>query len=341
VGQSSSVSVKPVAVVTGASAGVGRATAIALADAGYDVGLIARGEAGLRAAADDVLGHGGRALGVAADVAEWTEVRDAARAIEEHLGPVEVWVNNAMTTVFAPVADTDPAEIRRATEVTYLGQVHGAMAALELMRPRDRGLIVSVGSALAFRGIPLQAAYCGSKFAVRGFMESLRTELLHEGSGVRVSMVHMPALNTPQFDWCRSRMPDHPQPVPPIYQPEVAARAILASVRHRRRQRIVGGWNWMIIQGNKVAPGVFDHYAARTAWSGQQVTGQPVEDRPGNLDEAADAKPGTEHGAHGGFDQRAHGVLDRQFLRSLGQVGRELVESLRDRARELAGAPSR
>jgi short-subunit dehydrogenase len=341
VGQSSSVSVKPVAVVTGASAGVGRATAIALADAGYDVGLIARGEAGLRAAADDVLGHGGRALGVAADVAEWTEVRDAARAIEEHLGPVEVWVNNAMTTVFAPVADTDPAEIRRATEVTYLGQVHGAMAALELMRPRDRGLIVSVGSALAFRGIPLQAAYCGSKFAVRGFMESLRTELLHEGSGVRVSMVHMPALNTPQFDWCRSRMPDHPQPVPPIYQPEVAARAILASVRHRRRQRIVGGWNWMIIQGNKVAPGVFDHYAARTAWSGQQVTGQPVEDRPGNLDEAADAKPGTEQGAHGGFDQRAHGVLDRQFLRSLGQVGRELVESLRDRARELAGAPSR
>jgi short-subunit dehydrogenase len=320
---------------------VGRATAIALADAGYDVGLIARGEAGLRAAADDVLGRGGRALAVAADVAEWTEVREAAQAIEEHLGPVEVWVNNAMTTVFAPVADTDPAEIRRATEVTYLGQVHGAMAALELMRPRDRGLIVSVGSALAFRGIPLQAAYCGSKFAVRGFMESLRTELLHERSGVRVSMVHLPALNTPQFDWCRSYMPDHPQPVPPIYQPEVAARAILASVRHRRRQRIVGGWNWMIIQGNKVAPGVFDHYAARTAWSGQQVTGQPVDDRPGNLEEAADAKPGTERGAHGGFDQRAQGVMDRQFLRSLGQVGRELLESFLDRARELAGASSR
>jgi short-subunit dehydrogenase len=326
---------RPVAVVTGASAGVGRATCIGLADAGYDVGLIARGEAGLRGAAHDVLAHGGRALAVVADVASWEDVRRAAHAVEDELGPVEVWVNNAMTTVFAPISETAPHEIRRATEVTYLGQVHGAMAALELMRPRDRGAIVCVGSALAFRGIPLQAAYCGSKFAVRGFMESLRTELLHDGCHVRVSVVHLPAVNTPQFGWCRSRLPDAPKPVPPIYEPERAAKAILAAARSGRRQRILGSWNWLIVQANKFAPGVLDHYAARTGWRSQQVPGHPIPERVGNLEAAGDAEPGTDHGARGGFDERAHGVLDRQFLQSLGHVGREVLSSVADRVHEV------
>jgi NAD(P)-dependent dehydrogenase (short-subunit alcohol dehydrogenase family) len=314
---------------------------VALAKAGYDVGLIARGEAGLRATADDVLAAGGRALAVAADVASWADVREAAHAVEGQLGEVDVWVNNAMTTVFAPVRVTDPREIWRATEVTYLGQVHGALAALELMRPRDRGIIVSVGSALAFRGIPLQAAYCGSKFAVRGFMQSLRTELLHEGSHIRVAEVHLPAINTPQFEWCRTRVPGHPQPVPPIYQPEVAARAIVAAARDGRRQRIVGSWNWLVIQGNKVMPGVFDHYAARTGWTSQQMTGELVGERDGNLDKAVDGEPGTDQGAAGRFGDRASGVLDRDFLRSLGQVGRDVAASIRDRIRELSSSDHR
>jgi len=315
---------------------VGRATSIAFARAGYDVGLVARGEAGLRAAADDVLAAGGRALAVEADVAEWAEVRAAAGAIEERLGTIEVWVNNAMTTVFAPISETDPDEIRRATHVTYLGQVHGAMAALERMRPRDRGVIVSVGSALAFRAIPLQAAYCGSKFAVRGFMETLRTELLHEGSHIKVAAVHLPALNTPQFDWCRSRMRHHPEPVPPIYQPEVAAKAIVSVATTGRRQRIVGVWNWLVIQGNKVMPGVLDHYAARTGWSSQVMPGSPTGERDGNLDKPLDDEPGSDHGARGRFSDRAHGVLDRQFLRSLGQTGRDMAASIRDRGREVS-----
>lgn len=332
---------RPVAVVTGASAGVGRATSVALAAAGYDVGLIARGEAGLRGAADDVLAAGGRALAIAADVASWDDVRRAAHAVEDQLGAVDVWVNNAMTTVFAPVSEVDPRDIWRATEVTYLGQVHGALAALELMRPRDRGVIVSVGSALAFRGIPLQAAYCGSKFAVRGFMEALRTELLHEGSHVRISSVHLPAVNTPQFEWCRSRLPGHPQPVPPIYPPELAARAIVVAARQAPRQRIVGSWNWLVVQGNKVFPGVFDHYAARTAWSSQQMPDEPVGERDGNLDKARDDDPGTDRGPAGRFGDRAGGVLDRNFLRSLGQVGLDVATSIRDRLRELASSDHR
>jgi NAD(P)-dependent dehydrogenase (short-subunit alcohol dehydrogenase family) len=208
------------------------------------------------------------------------------------------------------------------------------MAALDLMRPRDRGVIVSVGSALAFRGIPLQAAYCGSKFAVRGFMQTLRTELLHEGSHIRVSMVHLPAVNTPQFSWCRSRLPGHPQPVPPIYEPEVAARAIVAAAGSGRRERIVGTWNWLVVQGNKVMPGVLDHYAARSAWSAQENARQRTGEREGNLDKPLDDEPGTDHGAHGGFADRAGGVLDPHFLRSLGQAGRDLAASIRDRARE-------
>jgi short-subunit dehydrogenase len=324
-----------VAVVTGASAGVGRATGVALARAGYDVALLARGEDGLRAAADDVLAAGGRALAVQLDVADWDAVREAAHRVEAELGPIDAWVNNAMTTVFAPVRETSAAEVRRATEVTYLGQVHGAMAALDVMRPRDRGVIVSVGSALAFRAIPLQASYCGAKFAVRGFMESLRTELLHEGSGIKVACVHLPAVNTPQFRWCRSRMPDEPQPVPPIYEPEVAARAIVAAARDGRRQRIVGAWNWVIIHGNRLLPGVFDHYAARTGWSSQQVPGEHVGSREGNLLAAEDDAPGTDRGAHGPFDGRANGVLAKEFVRSLPDVARDVAASIGARSREV------
>jgi hypothetical protein len=209
------------------------------------------------------------------------------------------------------------------------------MAALELMRPRDRGVIVSVGSALAFRGIPLQAAYCGSKFAVQGFMQVLRAELLHDGSHVRVAQVHLPAVNTPQFGWCRTRLPGHPRPVSPVYQPEVAARAIVAAAADGRRQRIVGSWNWLIIQGNKLMPGVLDHYAARTAWSGQQMTDDHVGWRAGNLDEPLDEKPGSDRGAKGRFGDEAGGVFDRHFLRSLGQTARDLGAAVRDRAREL------
>jgi short-subunit dehydrogenase len=332
---------RPICVITGASAGVGRATAIAFADAGYDVGLVARGEDGLRRAADDVLRRGGRALAVDADVASWPDVRAAAHAVEDELGPVAVWVNNAMATVFAPVERTGAAELQRATEVTYLGQVHGALAALEVMRPRDRGTIVSVGSALAFRAIPLQAAYCASKFATRGFMESLRTELLHAHSGIRVSMVHLPAVNTPQFEWSRSRLDRQPQPVPPIYHPEVAARAIVAVARSGRRQRIVGGWNRLIIEGNKVAPGVFDHYAARTAWSAQEVQDQPVEPRDGNLYEPLDDTTGCDRGAHGPFGDRSGRTITIGFLRTLPNTMAEVVASARDRFGEVVSTVRR
>ncbi len=332
---------RPVAVVTGASAGVGRATAIAFARAGYDVGLLARGRAGLEGAASDVLAEGGRALAVQADVADWSAVRQAATEIEAALGPIEVWVNNAMATVFAPIRDTDPAEIRRATEVTYLGQVHGALAALEVMRPRDRGVIVSVGSALAFRAIPLQASYCGAKFAARGFMEALRAELLHDHSGIRVSIVHLPAVNTPQFLWSRSKMHDQPQPVPPIYEPEVAARAIVAAARDGRRQHIVGVWNRLIVYGNRVFPGVFDHFAARTGWSSQEIEGEHIGPRDGNLDKPYDEDFGTDHGARGPFDDRAKGMLAPQFIRSLPQVARDSAAAVRDRVLEVAhGHPS-
>ena len=212
---------RKVALVTGASAGVGRATAVELASRGFDVALLARGRAGLDAAASEVESRGARALSVPADVSDYDEVNSAAARVEEELGPLDVWVNNAMTTSFSPLSDTKPEDFRRAIEVTFLGQVWGTMAALARMRPRDRGNIVNVGSALAFIGIPLQSPYCAAKFACRGFFESTRAELLHEGSHIRLSMVHLPAVNTPQFDWCQTTMDRHPQPVPPIYQPEI------------------------------------------------------------------------------------------------------------------------
>src|SRR4051812_899205 len=216
-----------IAVVTGASGGVGRATAVMLAERGFDVGLVARGTAGLDAAAAAVEHTGARALAVPADVASFEDVDRAAARTEEQLGPIDVWVNNAMTTVFAPIWDVEPSDFERAIEVTFLGQVWGTKAALARMRPRNSGTIVNVGSALAFMGIPLQSAYCASKFACRGFFESVRAELIHEESAIRISMVHLPAVNTPQFDWCETTLPTHPQPVPPIYQPEVAAKAIV------------------------------------------------------------------------------------------------------------------
>jgi short-subunit dehydrogenase len=321
-------------VITGASAGVGRAAARRFAQEGWDVGLVARGQDGLDTAAGEVEETGRRALTVAADVADFEALRKAGHAVEDALGPIDVWVGNAMATVFSPIADLEPDEVRRATEVTYLGQVHGALVALELMRPRDRGTIVAVGSALAFRAIPLQAPYCAAKFATRGFMEALRTELLHDGSGIRVAQVHLPAMNTPQFGWCRNKLPHHPQPVAPIYTPEKAAAAIFRSAADGRRQRIVGSWNRMLVIANKVAPGVLDHFAAATSWDGQQLA-----DEPGtgfdNLDSPVDGAPGTDRGAHGRFGRRDGGVLDPSFLSTLpgvaGDVGRAVVARFRER----------
>src|SRR4051812_23705582 len=218
-----------VAVVTGASAGVGRATAALLAQRGFDVALLARGDAGLSGAANEVRRAERRALVLPVDVSVFSDIDAAAERVEQELGPIAVWINDAMTTVFAPVWDVDPKDYQRAVEVTFLGQVWGTKAALARMRPRDQGTIVNIGSALAFMGIPLQSAYCAAKFACRGFFQSVRAELIHEGSHVRMSMVHLPAVNTPQFDWCATSMPNPPQPVPPIYQPEVAARAVVAA----------------------------------------------------------------------------------------------------------------
>jgi short-subunit dehydrogenase len=290
-----------VVVVTGASAGVGRATALAFARQGASVGLIARGQERLEATARELEQAGGRAEAVPADVADAQAVEDAAGRIESALGPIDVWVNNAMATVFAPFERTEPDEFRRATEVTYLGSVWGTMAALRRMKPRDRGVIVQVGSALAYRGIPLQAAYCGAKHALQGFLESLRTELRHEGSNVRLTMVQLPAVNTPQFTWSRVKMPHTPQPVPPIFQPEVAADAIVFAAGHPRREVMVGWPTVKAILGNAVAPGIADRYLAQNGYQAQQTDVALEHERPGNLFEPVDG----DRGAHGPFDDRA------------------------------------
>lgn len=322
-----------VAVVTGATGGVGRATVRELARRGYDIGLLARGRAGLEAASAEVTAMGRRACAVPTDVADFEQVDAAGSRVEAELGPINAWVNNAMTTVFASVVDVEPGEIRRATEVTYLGQVHGAMAALSRMRPRDRGVIVSVGSALAFRGIPLQSAYCGSKFAVRGFMESLRGELLAEHSAIRVCQVHLPAVNTTQFGWCRSRMPRHPMPVPPIYQPEVPARAIVRIIDSGARRDVVGAWTWLMIQLNQLMPGVGDHYMAQTGIDSQQTDIPISADRPDDLEDPVDDD--ADHGAHGIFDECADGLTDPSFLTTLPTAALKLAKAAGGRAAEV------
>jgi len=296
-----SVNKREVVVVTGASAGVGRATVRAFARRGACVGLIARGRDGLNAAREEIESLGGKALVVAGDVSDAEHMEAAATAVEQAFGPIDVWVNNAMVSVFSPANEMTPAEYQRVTEVTYLGYVYGTLAALRRMRPRDRGVIIQVGSALAYRGIPLQSAYCGAKHAVQGFTESVRCELLHDGSNVKLTMVQLPALNTPQFSWVKSRLPRKPQPVPPIYQPEVAAGAIVRAAHHYRRQWYVGGSTALAITADKIAPGLADRYLARQGYEAQQYDGPADPQRPNNLYEAL---PG-DHGAHGNFDHRS------------------------------------
>jgi NAD(P)-dependent dehydrogenase (short-subunit alcohol dehydrogenase family) len=294
-------------VITGASAGIGRATAKLYGERGANVGLIARGQAGLDGAARNVEDAGGKALAIPADVSDYAQVEDAARQVEAFFGPIDVWVNVAFTSVFSPFAEITAEEFRRVTEVSYLGFVHGTMVALARMRPRGRGTIVQVGSALGSRSIPLQSAYCGAKHAINGFTSSLRCELLHEGSGVQVTVAQMPAVNTPQFSWVRSKLPRHPQPVPPIYQPEVAARGVLYAADHPgRRQYWVGASTAATILANRVVPALLDRYLARTGYDSQQ-TGEPEgHGRPGNLFQPIDGPDGRDQGAHGVFDQRSH-----------------------------------
>jgi NAD(P)-dependent dehydrogenase (short-subunit alcohol dehydrogenase family) len=290
-----------VVVVTGGSAGLGRAIVQAFADRGDAVCIVARGRERLDRAVREVEAGGGRAIGVVADVADAEAVERAAERCERELGPIDVWVANAMTTIFAPFDQIEPAEFRRATDVTYHGVVWSARSALRRMKPRDRGKLIFVGSALAYRGIPLQAPYCGAKHAVHGVFESLRAELAHEGSSVSLTMVQMPALNTPQFDWGRSRMPERAQPVPPIFQPEVGADAVAWAADHDRREVFVAWPAYKTIWGNKVAPAFADRYLGRHGVSGQQ-TGEPQPPgQPDNLFEPVD----LDVGAHGRFDDRS------------------------------------
>jgi NAD(P)-dependent dehydrogenase (short-subunit alcohol dehydrogenase family) len=306
-----------IALVTGASAGVGRATVRRLAADGYDVALVARGREALEATRTEVERLGRRALAIPADVADESQVEEAAERTEAALGPIDVWVSNAMTTVFAPFMEIEPDEFRRVTEVTYLGAVWGTRAALKRMVPRDSGSIVYVGSALGYRGIPLQSAYCGSKHAIKGFFESVRSELLHDQSKVKLSIVELPALNTPQFDHCRTRMPKQPQPVPPIYQPEVAADGIAWAARTGERELYVGAPTWKTILGERVAAGFADRYLAKNGYSGQMAD-QPVNgDRPDNLFAPVEG----DRGAHGRFEE---GSRRRSPLLWLGKHRRAL-----------------
>ena len=299
-----------VVVITGASAGVGRATARKFGERGARVGLLARGEDGLEGAKRDVENAGGEAVTVQTDVAEMEQVEEAADAVEDEFGPIDVWVNCAMTSVFSEVKEMDAEEYRRVTEVTYLGYIYGTLTALERWESRDEGSIVQVGSALAYRGIPLQSAYCASKHAIKGFTESLFAELIHDDSDIDVSMVHLPGLNTPQFTWTKSRLPNKPQPVPPIYQPEVAADAIVWAAHHDRRELYVGRPTLKTILGEKFVPRFLDHLLARNAYESQQ-TDEPVEpDRQYNLWEPV----AGDHGARGPFDDRAKQRSEQLWL---------------------------
>ncbi len=294
-----------VVVVTGASAGVGRAVARAFAQEGADVGLLARNEDGLRGAADEVTSYGRRAHAVQVDVADADAIERAAADVERELGPIDIWVNDAMVTVFAPFDEITNEEFKRVTEVSYLGYVYGTRAALNRMKPRDRGGIIQIGSALAYRSIPLQSAYCGAKAAIRGFTDSLRTELRHEGSNVKLTMLQLPAVNTPQFDVQRAKLPKQPQPVPPIYQPEVIADAVLFAAEQWPREMLLAGSAIKAVIGQKVistlAPGLLDRFLARTGYASQMRDTPMPDDRPDNLFSPV---PG-DHGAHGSFDERA------------------------------------
>lgn len=308
----------PVVVITGASAGVGRATAQAFARLGARIGLIARGREGLEGARADVERLGGQALVLPLDVAHADAVESAAAAVEEAFGPVDIWINNAMVSVFSPIKEMTAAEFARVTEVTYLGVVHGTISALRRMQPRDCGIIIQVGSALSYRAIPLQSAYCAAKYAVRGFTDSLRTELIHDRSNVRLTMVHLPAINTPQFDWAKSRLPRKAQPVPPIFQPEVAADAILWCASRNRRELFVGWPSVEAINGNKIMPGVLDHFLGNTAFDGQQTDEPKDPHQPDNLWEPVD----VDRGAHGRFDDQARSLsLELWFAKRRVLIG--------------------
>ncbi|MGC0328631.1 NAD(P)-dependent dehydrogenase (short-subunit alcohol dehydrogenase family) [Streptomyces sp. SAI-170] len=316
-------------VVTGAGGGVGRATAVAFAARGDRVALLGRGREGLAGAADDVQRAGGEALVVSVDMADAKAVEDAAQQVADAFGGIDVWVNNAFAGVFAPFTEITPDEFRRVTEVTYLGYVFGTRAALRHMLPRDRGTIVQVGSALAYRGVPLQSAYCGAKHAIQGFNESLRCELLRDGSRVRTTMVQLPAVNTPQFEWVLNRMPGRPRPVAPVYQPEVAARAIVHAAAHpRRREYWIGASTAAALLGNAVAPGLLDRYLARTGYDSQQEPRQPGEEPggAGNLWAPADGPHGHDHGAHGRFDAESRDGDPQEWLsRNRNRLGAGLL----------------
>jgi short-subunit dehydrogenase len=289
-------------VISGASAGVGRATAREFGKHGARVALLARNQEGLEGARKEVEAAGGEAFPIPTDVADPEQVEAAAEWVEQEIGPIDLWVNDAIAVIFSPFKDIELEDFKRSTEVCYLGTVYGTKAALKRMLPRDRGTVVQVGSALAYRAIPLQSAYCGAKHAIRGFTDSVRTELLHDGSGVHITMVQLPAVNTPQFNLSKTNLPKHPQPVPPIYQPEVPARAIYWAAHQRRREVRVGLSSTIVIAGNKLMPGLGDWYLAKTGYASQQ-TDQPVDqDRPDNLYEPV---PG-DHGAHGIFDEQSH-----------------------------------
>ena len=291
-----------VVVITGATSGVGRAAVRRFAREGCSIGLVARNQTALEAAAAEVERLGGKAVSIPTDVADYDAVEAAAAATEEAFGPIDIWINDAMTTIFAFFEDIDPEEFRRATEVSYLGAVWGTRVALKRMLPRDRGTIVQVGSAMAYRGIPLQSPYCGAKHAMKGFWESLRTELKHKRSNIHMPMVQLPGLNTPQFDHCRSKMDKYPMPVPPIYQPEIAADAIWTAAHSRRREIWVGLPTVYTILGERLAPWLGDIYLAKTGVN-SQLTEPPVDPpRPGNLFDA----PSSDQGSHGRYDDQAH-----------------------------------
>jgi short-subunit dehydrogenase len=291
----------PVVVITGAGAGVGRATVQQFAKHGACLGLIGRDQSRLEQAANEVHALGGEAVVAIADVADADQVEAAAALVERTFGRIDIWINNAMATIYSPFHRISAEDYKRVTEVTYLGTVYGTMAALKRMRSRNRGTIIQVGSALAYRAIPLQSPYCGAKFAIRGFTDALRSELLHDRSKVRLTMVHMPALNTPQFDWGRNHMPTRPQPVPPIFEPEMAAKAIFWASRHKRREVYVGLPTWKAIWANKFIPGLIDRYLGRTGYDGQQSSESADPLSPDNLWEPVEG----DFAAHGRFDKRS------------------------------------